>query len=536
MEKTFFTVFLLAVWASIIWPGSGWAEEFILIPDAPDLVGPGKAQAGEGASLHYFQFNDLYGYIDGSGRIVIPPAFSKAENFHKCGLARVADREGRYGFIDAKGQWVVLPGLEEAGISVSGEKDCGLVGRKYNRWGALDLTGRWLFKPRFAELSYLGRQQYAAAYAKEGLKGLLDSKGAWLVKPAFESVYFSETIGGQDFIKVYKNKMSGFIDRAGSYLINPVFDSIYWQSGAKLFSVSQGQDRGMVDLKGSWLIKTKDPVYVEYQSKFNELWVRSDTSIVAYTLAGARKRVPPRSDIWAYVNELKYKLTSCSEVGRPSNWGFCNSDGRVVFQGFSRAYDFSDFGLAEIQKGSKCGYVDPKGRQAITPRFDYCSRFRSSGVAEVRVGELYGVTNAKGTLIVKANYKSLNIDDDFNLIFVSAAGDKNGINRINGSPLFEPVFDKTVTVRKMKRVAAQYQGKWGFLNLDGTWLIRPKFDEIMDFYSHDDMMPVIYRTKFALLNNNAQFIAYNDVACGQYVVRNGADKIIWPPPAVRSCR
>lgn len=50
----------------------------------------------------------LYGYINKTGTIIIPLAFSNARNFTE-GLAPAANAKGFWGYIDEKGNWVIKP-------------------------------------------------------------------------------------------------------------------------------------------------------------------------------------------------------------------------------------------------------------------------------------------------------------------------------------------------------------------------------------------------------------------------------------------
>jgi hypothetical protein len=49
------------------------------------------------------KLNGLYGYIDKSGKLVIPHQYIKAESFQG-GIARVTDKEGKVLFIDPDGK------------------------------------------------------------------------------------------------------------------------------------------------------------------------------------------------------------------------------------------------------------------------------------------------------------------------------------------------------------------------------------------------------------------------------------------------
>lgn len=64
-----------------------------------------KADQPENEGLYPIIQNGRYGYINTKGEIVISPQFEKAAQFRE-GLA-YAESDGKYGFIDPKGKWVI---------------------------------------------------------------------------------------------------------------------------------------------------------------------------------------------------------------------------------------------------------------------------------------------------------------------------------------------------------------------------------------------------------------------------------------------
>ena len=71
--------------------------------------------AGEFAanSLANIKQNGKWGYIDAKGQMVIQPQFEDADAFAANGLARIR-QNGKWGYIDAKGQMVIQPQFEYA--------------------------------------------------------------------------------------------------------------------------------------------------------------------------------------------------------------------------------------------------------------------------------------------------------------------------------------------------------------------------------------------------------------------------------------
>jgi hypothetical protein len=85
-----------------------------------------------------------WGYIDHSGKWVIPRGFTAAGDFHE-GLAAVAGKDGTWGYIDKIGKFVVPPRFESAR-----EFSEGLAAVKQaGRWGWIDKFGEVTIKPTF---------------------------------------------------------------------------------------------------------------------------------------------------------------------------------------------------------------------------------------------------------------------------------------------------------------------------------------------------------------------------------------------------
>jgi hypothetical protein len=89
--------------------------------------------------------NDDKGYIDKTGKEVIPLKYKKAGDFSE-GLAAVSEGGGAYGFIDKTGKMVIEPKYQEVGDFHDGLA----VVERSGIWGYIDKQGDWAFAPRFS--------------------------------------------------------------------------------------------------------------------------------------------------------------------------------------------------------------------------------------------------------------------------------------------------------------------------------------------------------------------------------------------------
>src|SRR5262245_37082299 len=149
------------------------------------LLGLGCRAKSDG-TLFVALIEKKLGYIDSSGRVVLPPRYENALPFSE-GRAAVMIN-GHWGYIDRAGT-VVIPAVHHwarefhGGVAIV---DSGLPDRPY---------------------------------------GLMDSSGAWIVKPSFRSLQPGDETG-QFFIGQNLSAGMGFYDRSGKLAFGP-FDLVF---------------------------------------------------------------------------------------------------------------------------------------------------------------------------------------------------------------------------------------------------------------------------------------------------------------------
>ncbi len=168
-----------------------------------------------------FRTNQLCGYLDAQGRIVISPQYLEAQPFHQ-DLARVQTTNGTYGLIDLTGKDVIRPVLQElygfsedlalvvfrgqAGyinrqgqvvikphFEAGGRFSQGLAAVQTNQqWGYIDSSGQWVIPPQFEAA---GAFQSGRAPARQGKKwGVIDLQGQWVISPRFSSLVMDQNV------------------------------------------------------------------------------------------------------------------------------------------------------------------------------------------------------------------------------------------------------------------------------------------------------------------------------------------------------
>lgn len=161
-----------------------------------------------------------YGYVDGSGNIVIGCQFDDARNFSE-GLAAVLSRSGamagsgvfgslsptlKWGYIDTAGLIVIPCQFDFAGQFREGYAAV----MSGNKWGFIDKWGDTLVDYRYDEVH--GFVNGYAAVCRNGLWGYVDTDGNELV-PCMYSV--AADFGSDGFAAVNTGDSTGFVFRDG---------------------------------------------------------------------------------------------------------------------------------------------------------------------------------------------------------------------------------------------------------------------------------------------------------------------------------
>jgi hypothetical protein len=202
---------------------------------------------------------DKFGYIDPSGQYRVEPQFSAAGSFSE-GLAPAQPSfPGPFGFIDTSGKMVIPAQYQGAAGFSEGLAGVALGGR----WGFIDASGKVAIPFAFDDVHPFSQ---GLALAKIGNKwGYIDKTGKWVVQPQYVEYWnggppalpFSEGLAAVDVAGEW-----GYIDQSGKQVIAPQFVSA-GSFSEDLAPVIVGGKMGFIDTSGKMVIPAefgKDPL------------------------------------------------------------------------------------------------------------------------------------------------------------------------------------------------------------------------------------------------------------------------------------
>ncbi len=319
-----------------------------------------------------------FGYIDGNGKGIIPPRFSKAEPFSE-GLGLVKGTHA--GFITADGTVVV--GVDEAGPGDRYQpfSEGRAAFEKEGKWGLINQKGEVILEPRYAEIGPFSHGRAVVRIGPQdtwgiGKRGFIDRTGKMVIEPVYnEALDFSDGLAAVNLKGVYGEW--GFIDPNGTMIIKPQFHRAY--------SFYDGLARAMPKGGGGFGLIDKQGHYVLSKSKAKS----SKQKVGGFTVETSRESWHTPGDFGCGV----------APVYMEGNLYLVDQRGKKV----SKALPYNSVSqfvenLAVFEKDGKYGFINPRGQVVIQARFRSAKPFQR-GLAIVRTDQGSAYVNPRGQIV-----------------------------------------------------------------------------------------------------------------------------------------
>ena len=328
---------------------------------------------------------DKYGFIDKTGKEIIPIIYEYANAFHE-GLASVKKGD-KYGFIDKTGKEIIPIIYEYANAFQEG---LAMVWKDYDggvksKYGFIDKTGKEVVPMIY---DFANDFHEGLAWVKKGDKyGFIDKTG----KEAIPFIYDLANDFHEGLAKVLKGDKYSFIDKAGKEVILITYDNVYASDFREGLAMVRKDEDGGFKSKYGFIDKTGKevvPMIYDYAHDFNE------------GLACVKKE-----NKFGFIDKKNKEVIPC------------------IYDG---AGDFHE-GLAKVSKGGKCGFIDKTGKEIISMIYEGVEDFHE-GLAKVAKGkgggssDNYGFIDKTGKEIVPCIYSGWANNFSEGLAFVEKDG------------------------------------------------------------------------------------------------------------------
>ncbi|MEO0788650.1 MAG: WG repeat-containing protein [Bacteroidota bacterium] len=270
--------------------------------------------------------DDLFGFVNRQGQIVIPTIFPAAGDFHE-GHAWVRNEPG-YGLIDSNGQIVIDPQYDKLSNLSHGR----LVFEQDGQYGLRDFS-QVIIPPTYDRLTDDGGQ----LRARQGkLYGYLQSDGKWQIEPAYQMA--SPFV--DDRAAVMKDGQWQLIDLAGQNYLTQDYQQVF-SAGEGLWIVEASGRYGAVDRGGQLVIALE---YDEIQPFSSGLAAYSQNDLWGYLRPDGSQAFPAEFGLaWPFQGEQ-------ARVATRDGFVMIDQAGNIrIRPGYRDMKAFGELGLLPIQ-------------------------------------------------------------------------------------------------------------------------------------------------------------------------------------------
>lgn len=417
------------------------------------------------------QINGSHGYVDSTGKEVIPTRYDYARDFSD-GLAAVRKKNGKWGFINKQGKVVIPFKYDFARRFKHGFSRVKITGDSIlsEKQGLIDTQGNVVVPIEYRQVSDFS-EGYASVkrYDGNGI-AIINTRGEFITPYLYIDNIYSGFQNG--LAHVTRSRKSGFINPKGDVVIPFKYDSArYFSSG--LAPVSKHGKYGYIDTTGNVVI----PFQYDYADAFQD-------GIANVKINGKR--------------------------------GMINTKGEVIvpiehsWVGYSLITNFSQ-GVSKVQKKGLSALVDNTGKLLTDYRYYEIEPFHNGIARVITPDRKYGFITREGKALTDAFFdKAERFVDGKALV---RRNGKSGVINTNGDWVIEPEYDVMGNFSD-GLYYAEKEGEAGFLNAEGDIAIPFDYDVInptyTSYYKRNNAFTTFKNNRFTLAKNKKAGVINQD--------------------------
>ena len=356
-------------------------------------------------------------------------------------------------------------------------------------YGFIDESGSWAIPPQFDRFSFFSEDGVAPVFLRRNpderpgsfiYSGIIDASGEWVREPGYGLEMgrsFSEglidTISRDDPGHKSKDDMGGYMDISGEWVIEPKIsvgdhflqpfctaNSFIGEPYAMAPSlVDKERDicrYGLIDKRGDWLM---EPRFKYLDAYFDSKQTQVGLAVAAESSGGDE--------------------SLCGFIDNTGNW--------VIPPTFKFAFTFvGEYAWVGDAETELVGLITQDGQWAIPPKYQAAFSIDAAR-AFVRdpQSKLVGVLDLfQDSWILEPRwYHAWTESSHTYVMAMTEKGGPVGIYAMDtGETVLEPTY-KSLSYGSSYLIAVQEleSGLWGYIDIEGTWVIKPSFKDAYSF-------------------------------------------------------
>ncbi len=426
--------------------------------------------------------NGLCGYKDSQGNLVIPYKYDYIGNFSGQGVA-VMKKGNKFGMVTNQGREVLAAKYDAIGSFHDGIAILSLK----NKQGLVSSTGRLLHQPEYEFIYPFNSKGVAKALVKKKKKDPIDAPGVVfaLINKEGKEIYR----GAAEEIRLYHEKENGYYpmyeaktdtidvscgyfysvkenacyDLEGRQVLNDkIRSSIYKQAFGKKGNEKQSLSKlGLKDIEYNPCNDIQCLVYSQKRSKTTGV-----RSVIYYDLKNQRV-------IWSKNYDItKKRLYALA----PEQWF-------SVSQRFTpRSYheDFAVVSVSDTVSGSKDIVINREGKEVASYAYEGCCDFKNGYMVVRDENYNYGLVNRNHQMVIPYSYQGSVVNVNSFGLWAVQNGELWGVVNTSGEVIVPFEFDDIRQMDKRDVFFVSKDYKWGAYERN-VKILDCIFDDLFSF-------------------------------------------------------
>lgn len=370
--------------------------------------------------LFPFVQNNLWGFIDQLGKIVIQPKYAFADFFSQ-GRALVLKNE-KYGFIDVLGNEIIVPQFNDA---YAFKYNMCIVITSEKKTGLMDLFGNWLVQPKYDDIIIINPNK-VWLQSQQGYQ--LFDVNLNIIHPTF----FTEiTDFHNNYCLVFDQDKQMIIDLNGNTSFTT--DNALERFGD--FFILDAQDSlAVIDETGKVILPYHNYEFGNYNTKGLTPFVLNDK--IGYINQDIEIIIAPKFDVFPNWKMFAHFNNSFAKAynAKSKKFGLINEAGQWSIQAKYNDLSFFSDKIAVLHK--KWEFIDKNEKKLNLGTFDLAESFiNESALIYFETGNVWNLLSKEGQPLLDTNVLRINRLDENIIRWQDAIGNL-WLGDANGTLLF----------------------------------------------------------------------------------------------------
>ncbi len=300
------------------------------------------------------------------------------------------EKDGKYGLIDLTGKEIIQP--QYADIDVLGKDDkSGLIVKNENgKYGIIDYSNAQILEAKYDSVEKIyGNDMFVVTVV--GKQKLVNKSGEDILTTGFDSI--KQILANQENAVIFeKSNKYGIMNVSGEILIDAQYDYLK-ETKAGIFIASKDEKYGVINIDKeeklpfeytSISYNEKAGIYVAEKADYNADILNSDFEVketgMFLELDDTRGYLKLRiNDEIKYYN-FKFEEKQESDIftsrtlflsKKDGKYGYVDKNGKVIVDYiYDDAMEQNDYGFSAVKKDGKWGSIDASGNTVQEPTYD----------------------------------------------------------------------------------------------------------------------------------------------------------------------